>query len=299
MTTSESPAVARRRVRLALRRARERKGFTQGHVAEVLDWSLSKVNRIESGEVTVSTTDLRAMLALYGVSERARVDQLLDEAKASRRRGWWAEARYREHLTDATLQLLQLESEASTIRAFYPILVPGIFQTPDYARAVLEDPSQADLSPEDVAVRFEVRMRRREQVFGHGDPPEFYILLDESVLSREIGGPAVSGQQFNELLAIAGFPRVSVRVVPFAKAATVVQMGQFTILELGDESDAVLYRERYLQDEIVHATQKVRRHREIFEELWERSFDEQATSRLIAARAADLLSEVDRRRLSG
>lgn len=75
-SSGESPAVARSRVRLAVRAAREARGLTQGHVAEDLDWSLSKVNRIENGQVSVSRTDLLAMLELYGVDDQDQIDDL-------------------------------------------------------------------------------------------------------------------------------------------------------------------------------------------------------------------------------
>src|SRR5215813_2073851 len=113
MMSDESPAVARRRLRLALRNAREAKGLTQAQVAERLEWSLSKVNRIEGGEVTVSNTDLQALLHLYEVAEPDRIEQLTEDGRAARRRGWWDQPRYRESTTPATLQLLQFESQAS------------------------------------------------------------------------------------------------------------------------------------------------------------------------------------------
>ena len=72
---SESPAVARRRLRMALRKAREARDLTQADVARQLDWSLSKVNRIESGEVSISSTDLRALLGLIGIAQPERVNQ--------------------------------------------------------------------------------------------------------------------------------------------------------------------------------------------------------------------------------
>ena len=137
MASYEAPAVARRRLRLALRKAREAKGLTQAQVAEALDWSLSKVNRIETGEVTVSTTDLHALLRLFEVTDAAQVDRLVADARASRRRGWWDEPRYRQHLTPAMLQLFQFETEATTIRIFHPTLIPGLLQTRAYAEAAL------------------------------------------------------------------------------------------------------------------------------------------------------------------
>src|SRR5262249_26457337 len=95
MTSYDSPAAARRRLRLAVRKAREATGLTQGQVAEQLSWSISKVNRMENGEVTISPTDLSALLNLFGVKDRNVVNEMSRDAKAAKQRGWWHEARYR------------------------------------------------------------------------------------------------------------------------------------------------------------------------------------------------------------
>jgi transcriptional regulator with XRE-family HTH domain len=294
----ESPAVARRRLRLALRRGREAEGLTQGQVAETLDWSLSKVNRIESGEVTVSSTDLRAMLGLYGITDEARVHQLLEDAKTSRRRGWWDEPKYREHLTPATLQLLQYETEASAIRVYQPTLIPGLLQSLAYAEIIIN--FWDGLSEEDRAPRLEVRMHRRQQVFGRHDPPQYLLILDESVLLRDVGGTEVMSEQLRELLDYTSRPNITVRVVPLADGALYATLGSFTICDLGDDENAVLYRESLAGDEISHASEIVNRRRGIFEQMWDKSsLNEEASVRLIEARAAAMLSSLDLRRSSG
>ncbi|HET6530843.1 MAG TPA: helix-turn-helix transcriptional regulator, partial [Actinoplanes sp.] len=109
-------------MRLALRRARESTGLSQGAVAQRVRWSLSKIQRIEAGDVTVSGTDLRALLDLYGVTDSEEIEQLTEEARISRRQRWWTAPEYREHLTPGTLQLLQFEAEATAIRAYQPVL---------------------------------------------------------------------------------------------------------------------------------------------------------------------------------
>lgn len=139
VTVGEQPAVARLRLRLALRRARNAKRLTQRQVASALEWSLAKVNRIEAGDVTVSTTDLHALLRLLEVTEPNRVDDLVVTARAARQRGWWDAPEYRAHLTPAMIEALQFEIEASAIRNFQPGLIPGFLQTHGYATAILAD----------------------------------------------------------------------------------------------------------------------------------------------------------------
>ncbi|WBB98618.1 helix-turn-helix transcriptional regulator [Solwaraspora sp. WMMA2080] len=289
--SGESPAAARRRLRLALRRARESAGLTQGKVADALDWSVSKVNRIEKGSVSVSTTDLRALLELYGVVDADRAVRLLRDARTSRLRGWWDEPRYREHLTPAMLQLLQLEGEASAIRVFQPTLIPGLLQTREYGEFVLNF-WRSELPEADRALRLEARLRRRDQVLDRPDPPEFHLVLDESVLWRTIGGPRVMVGQFAALLRVARRPNVRVRIVPFADAAIMAMLAPFTLLDFGDEENALLYREGILLDEIVHAAQRIGRHRDYFAHIWDSAHDEATSARLITERTATLSADL-------
>src|SRR5258705_13938555 len=122
MSSGDTPAVARRRVRLAIRDARNAKGVTQTQVADAMDWSLSKVMRIESGEVTISQNDLRPLLTYLGIRDRAVVEALVRSAKASKqRRQWLDEARFHGMLTPAMKQLIGFEAEATVIRHFYPL----------------------------------------------------------------------------------------------------------------------------------------------------------------------------------
>jgi transcriptional regulator with XRE-family HTH domain len=295
MVSSESPAVARRRLRLALRNAREAMGLTQGKVAEALEWSLSKVNRIESGEVTVSNTDVKALLALFDVTDVQQVESLLGDARTSRQRGWWDEAPYREHLTPATRQLLQFESEATAMRVFHPTLIPGMLQTPAYAEHILNFWNE-HLPEQDRSARLEVRLRRRNQVLGREDPPHYYLVLDESVTWREVGGAAVMAEQLHSLLESARHPSVSLRVLPMADGAPMSMLGPFTVLGLGDDENAILYREMYLADEVVQDPEVIGGHRRHFEQMWQESLDESASIRLVEARAASMLASLDRRR---
>lgn len=293
MGTAESPAVARRRLRLALRRAREAKGVTQGEVAKRLEWSLSKVNRIESGEVTISSTDLQAMLRLFDITDADRIAQLTADARASRRRGWWDEPAYRQHLTPPTMQLLQFETEATAIRVFQPVLIPGVLQTRAYADFLMNTFIE-DLDEVTRAARLDIRMRRYEQVFARPDPPSYSLILDESVLLRVFGGARVMAEQLQQLLAYAERPEITIRVVPMSNAANLPMLGSFTLLDLGDEEDAVFYHESVIEDEIIHNQELIRFHREKFERMWEQALSKDATARFIEARAAQLLSSLDR-----
>jgi transcriptional regulator with XRE-family HTH domain len=289
---SESPAVARRRLRLALRKAREASGLTQGQVAESLEWSLSKVNRIENGDVTVSSTDLRALVALLHIADTDTVATMAHDARVSRQRGWWDQPQYREHVTPGTLQLLQFESEATAIRSFQPTLVPGLLQTRGYAETVLNFWEQHLPDPTRTA-RLEIRMQRRAHVLERTDPPLYLVVLDESVLHRAYGGAKIMADQLDELAAYLDSPSVIIRVLPLADAGAAAMTGPFTVFDLGDEENAVLYREFGEGDDIAQAPERVQRYRKVFETIWDLALPEERSARTIRAQAAALLARLE------
>ncbi|MFC7242159.1 helix-turn-helix domain-containing protein [Catellatospora aurea] len=293
---SDLPAVARRRLRLAIRALREEAGLTQGEVATALDWSLSKVQRIESGEVTVSGTDLRALLDTLGVADPAAIAELVQDARAARRRvaGWWDTPRYRSHLTPALMQLIQFESQATTIRVFAPAMVPGVLQTPRHADAVLGfwNGELGMITDDQRVARLEVRLRRREHIFDRVDRPTFVLAIDESVLYRT-AGTEVAIEQFQHLMRHVTDGKIILRIVPFALAGLAVTLGSFSVLELGSENDSVLYRESWATDEVLHDPVLVSDHRRIFEAIERRSYGAERSSRLLEARIAALRAEFD------
>jgi transcriptional regulator with XRE-family HTH domain len=288
---ADPPAVARRRLRLKLRALRDETGATQSTVAEALDWSLSKLIRIETGEVTISAGDVRAILAYYGVRDDQLIDDLVEASRASRVRNWWTQPHIRDHLTSATLQLLEFETEATAFRCFQPTLVPGIFQTPEYAATVM-NVSAADLSEATKTARLDLRALRFAHTFEHGDPPQYFLIMDESVVWRQIGGPATAAAQLLHLLKLVEREEISVRIWPFETAGAGALIGSFLIIDLHD--DAVLYRESHQDDQIDQTVSEVARHRHIFEEMWRHALSEDATARLIAARANMMLASLDR-----
>ena len=118
MSNIDSPAVARRRVRLALRAARLAKKLTQSQVARAMDWSLSKVIRIEKGEVNVSPSDLKVLLEHLDVTDPGTVEELLDDVRLSRSERWTVSDDDREHMTPAMIELFQFEADATAMRYY-------------------------------------------------------------------------------------------------------------------------------------------------------------------------------------
>jgi hypothetical protein len=253
-------------------------------VAEEMDWSLSKMMRIEKGEVTISVSDLRALLSYLGVDDEAEVGQLLDNTRSARAERRAGDAALRRHLTLATQQLIQFEAEADSIRFFSMVLVPGILQTKDYATAVFAQ-TTGDLSAEAIRARIQTRLRRADQVVYRPDPPEFLIALDESALLRSVGGPRVMAEQLRGLLRIIDETTVSIRIFPLRAAAFVDLLGSFQILKLPAGGGEFLYRETNGVDEIVDTPAMIDRYRKSFEQLWGQTLTVGESKEMIEAQA--------------
>jgi transcriptional regulator with XRE-family HTH domain len=291
----DSPMIARRRVRLALREARESLSLTQSDVAEAMEWSLSKVIRIEGGEVSISPNDLRPLLAYLNIKDRATVESLIADAKSSRlrqRRFWWQEDPFRDHMTTSMPRLFEFEREAVAIRYFSIYVVPGPLQTRLFAETILRQ-FQAGLTDSDIEVRLGARLRRRQELLRGPGGPNISVLLDESLVWRPYGGPAVLRDQLADLERLASEGRLKLRIVPFSIEAPLPTYGTFDLMYLkedGDDENAVVYREFGFLDEIVEDRVSAAQYHQKFDELWAASMDETDTISLLRRRLSELAS---------
>jgi transcriptional regulator with XRE-family HTH domain len=281
MASPQDAPVYRRRLRSELRRARAEAGLTQRDVAEAMDWSLSKLNRIESGSVGISTNDLKVLLQQYGIVDAAEVDRFLSLARASReqRGGWWTD--YREVASQQYLTFLGYENSASVIQGFQPLLLPGLLQTEDYARAVLHVLRPASDKRVDELVQ--LRLRRQQELRKRKDRLELSFVIDEAALHRWIGGRDVMRQQLLHLKDEAARDNVTIEVVQFTAGAHPGMQGPFVLMEFSDErEDDVVFVENPRGDVILREEQEaIEPYREAFADL------------LDLARQADLGTVVD------
>jgi hypothetical protein len=256
-----------------------------------LNWSLSKVNRIETGEVTVASSDLEAMLEMLGVSDPDLTGRLTNHCRLARRRGWWDRPDIKPHLSPALTNLFQFQSDAVHIGAFAPTSFPGIIQTRAMAEVILSGFAD-DLTEEQRTTRFEFRMRLREQAVGRLPGPACTVVLDESVVLREFGGLRLLAYQLEDLLDIVRRRRLDVRILPLTTPTMFALETPFMLAEL-DDGDTVLYREG-LTDEFFDDRPTIDRYRRIFEKQLAASLSSAASLRLIQARLAVIMSALDR-----
>jgi transcriptional regulator with XRE-family HTH domain len=269
-----SPVVQRRRLRTELRRARLEAGLTQEQVAKAMDWSLSKLIRIENGTVGISTNDLKAILAHYKILDEARTAELLALARGARERSWWNA--YRD-ASPRLIQLIEYESAASIIRNFQPMLIPGLLQTEEYAATMIRNLGPQD-TPDEVKTGIEIRVRR-QQLLRQPDTPLMFFILDEAAVRRLVGGKDAMRRQIQRLLDASDMPTVTIEVVPFSAGAHPGMQGSFVLFEFPDAADDdALYLESPNGDRLNRDDQEeISMYRERFEALRELSLGPQGS----------------------
>jgi len=248
MTRAGTPVAQLRRLRGVLRQERESTGLTQKDVADALDWSLSKLIRIEKGPVGISVTDLKALLLQYQITDKDRVNQLVEMARGARQPAWWD--KYRDMSSPQFLRFLGLEASAIRLRQLQITVVPGILQVPEYARTMITPTETvADRIDRGVAIRME-----RQKLIG-ADGPEMFFIVDESVLHRSIGGPDVMRAQLLRLIELSDQPNVGIQVLPFTAGMHQGMRSSFEIFELSEaENDYALLIEQPYQDTLIDET---------------------------------------------
>jgi transcriptional regulator with XRE-family HTH domain len=279
-----SPTVRRKRLTTELRRLREQAGLTCEDVGQRLECSGTRISRMETGRISARPGDVRELLEIYGVTGAA-ADSLVQLARDARRKGWWHS--YGRVLPPWFEAYIGLESDAARLREFQPLVVPGLLQTPGYARAVLRAAPHAGRS-EDIDRQVALRMQR-QAILDQASPPEAWLVLSESVLRMRVGGPAVMRAQLRRLADLAARPSLTIQVLPFGTAAQVQAVSPFTMLEFADAADpAVVYLEHLTGSVFVENEDEVRRYRVVFDHLRAEALDTVESADLITRAAAGL-----------
>jgi transcriptional regulator with XRE-family HTH domain len=221
VASARNPTVRRRELGVLLRALRNDHDWTVDYVAEKLECSPSKVSRMETGHRGASARDIRELCDLYDVDDEQR-QHLMTLASEGKQRAWWSPL----GLPYSTY--VGLEAEADSISDFGLGTLPGLLQTPDYARAVVRAVAP-QLPPDVVEQRVNGRIAR-QQALTSDDPPRFEAVIDESVLRRVVGGPAVMAEQLSRLLEVSGYPNVSLRVIPYEAGALPAVNNKFILL---------------------------------------------------------------------
>jgi hypothetical protein len=260
VTPRRSPTIRRRRLGAELRRRREAAGITIDTVAEQLECSASKISRIETGHNTATPRDVRDMLGVYGVVG-AEQEELIQISREARQKGWWHP--YTAVLTGA---YVGMEQAARSIRAYEQQVVPGLLQTEEYARAMIRA-ARPDITLEEVDRRVRVRLNR-QSLLSQDDAIDLWVVLDEAVLSRPIGGGEVMRAQLERLVEAAELPNVTLQLLPFEVGAHAGMDGTFAILDFPEPGDPdVVYAENATGGLFLEKSEELRKYIFIFDHI--------------------------------
>lgn len=260
MTERRSPTIRRRRLGAELRRRREAAGVTIDGVAERLECSASKISRIETGHTSATPRDVRDMLEIYGVLG-AECDELVQIAREARQKGWW-----HPYSTVLTGAYVGLEAAAQSVRAYEQQVVPGILQTEEYAKAMIKA-ARPDITADEVDRRVRVRLGR-QSLLNQDDPIELWVVLDEAVVSRPVGGDGVMRAQLERLVEASDLPNVTLQILPFEAGGHAGMDGTFAILDFPEPSDPdVVYAENATGGLFLEKSDELRKYQFIFDHI--------------------------------
>lgn len=238
LATKKAPAniaLKRYRLRTELKAARQAADLTQRQVARTLDWSPSKVIRIESGDVSVSTTDLKALLETYHIPDRFA--ELSELARGSRKQPW---AQYSDLFSAELRQFFSYEASAQTIRQSESVQIPALLQTDAYAAEIIT--KVYGFAASELERHLKVRRARRQILEPHPNRPLVHFVLAEPVLQWQVGGASVMRQQLQAIRDVAhGGSGISIQVLPVRVGANFGMRGTFVHLEFGEGAQDVLF----------------------------------------------------------
>ena len=259
VSDARNPTVRRRELGALLRALRNEKGLTVEQVAERLLCSPSKVSRMETGHGVATLRDVRDLCELYGVTDEAERDRMTRLAREGKQQGWWQAY----DLPYSTY--VGLEEEAASIKIYDSAVVPGLLQTAEYAWAL----HAASLPKHDdnvIGQWIEARATR-QRILTRPNPPSLHVILDEAVLHRVVGSPAIMRAQLARVVEATALPNVKVQVIPYASGAHPALDSVFTLLEFVRPDSDVIYVEGLVGYIYLEQARDVRRYRNVFDRL--------------------------------
>jgi transcriptional regulator with XRE-family HTH domain len=264
--------------------------MTQEQVAQALEWSPSKLIRVEGGKNALTRTDLQALLMVYDVTSESRQERLQSLARGARESAWWDT--YKGEVSDSFLTFVGYASGASYIRHFHNTIVPGLLQTREYAEyfvtARANDPARSRA--------VQLRMQRQEELAKRETAPRQYYILDEAVIRRHVGIKTDPGIMPRQLTYIADESErrddLTVRVIPFSAGAHLGVYGPFTVLEFDGGLGDVLYMEGMMGPSALMTgdDERIADFRDDFETLLEESLTQEKSIALLRQVAEDLMA---------
>jgi transcriptional regulator with XRE-family HTH domain len=269
----------RREVGAELRRIRKEREWPAYKLAERLRWTASHISRSEAGKRRVTDVDVGHYLGMCGAGADVLEDllELINEPDDFRLQ------RHQGRIPDQLRSLIFHESTATHIRSYQPTYIPGVFQTADYARALLEETGLVELPQIEGLVQ--VRLKRGAVVTGPKSPQCIYF-IHENALRAPIGGPHVMYEQLLHLLFLGNRPQSAIRVVPVAAGGRGMTNGSFQIFDY-KEDPPMVYLEHETTSEFLENDEEVARYRLVLKRVATVALDGQQSREFLAMMASD------------
>ncbi|MFI2758531.1 helix-turn-helix domain-containing protein [Streptomyces echinatus] len=262
-----------------LQELREAAGLGRDEVARVLRVASATVRRMEMAEVALKIPYVQVLLTTYGVAEE-EADAFVRLAEEANQPGWWQ--RFHDVLPDWFSLYVSLEGAARIIRSYEPHFVPGLLQTEDYARAVMEAGTIGQTSPESVERHVSLRMER-QRLLEREDPPHLWVIMDETVLRRPVSmRPEVLRDQLDRLLEYAVRDRVTLQIAEFAAGPHPGTYAPFTLFRFAEPELPDMVFTEYLTGALyLDSRREVAAHLEVLDHMTARAASAQRTLRLL------------------
>lgn len=273
VAADRSPTLRRRELASQLRDLRKQSGRTVEDVARELLCSPPKISRIETGVRPASLRDVRDLCAIYGVDDSLR-DRLMGLAREAKQQGWWN--KYEDIAID---RLIGLEIEAAQVSSYESCVIPWMFQTKEYARAVIRG-SLPRIDDHVLDERVAARITRQE-IITRESPPHFWSLVDESSLRRRVGSNQIMRDQLNGMVDLAAIPNMTLQVVPFGLGAHPGLDNTFEFLEFQSGQPPVVYLENMAGGLYLESVSDVDRYKEALMHLRAGALDPESSVSLI------------------
>lgn len=270
-----SPTARRRRLSIELKKLREQSALTCAQVGQALDWSGSKVNRMETGSGRVQPSDIDALCRFYVTSDELR-EFLKSLARQAKTRGWWQV--HGAGVPEWFNIYIGLEQDASTLRQYQCEVLPGLMQTTSYAREL--HTTGAHMSAEDIDRAVRVRLER-QAMLTRPDAPEAWFVVNEAAVRNVIGDREVMREQLERVLDSAALPGVTLQVLPF-DSGTYPVTGSFTMLGFpAPEDPDLVYRDGITDAVYLEGEHHVREYTRAFDGLRAAALSPQRSAQLI------------------
>jgi transcriptional regulator with XRE-family HTH domain len=243
---------------------RERAGLRREEAARVLRVTAATVRRMEMAEVTLKIPYLQLLLKSYGVSDE-EADAFVTLAEEANQPGWWQ--RFHDILPGWFSMYVSLEGAAALIRSYEPHFAPGVLQTEEYARGVMESGAIGQTRPEDIERHVALRMQRQE-LLTREDAPRFWAVMDETAVRRHVTGPEVMRGQIDKLLEATELPNVTLQIAPFSSGPHAGTYGPFVLFRFAmPELPDMVYSEYLTGAVYLDARAEVATHLEVMDRM--------------------------------